>query len=136
LDGRQELTGINAVARMLDITPRTLRFYEDRGLITPGRVGTIRVYTKREIARMQLILRGKRLGFTLADITEFLDLYDADPQHVEQMRALAERCRERIDRLDAQREAIAETLGELEKIEAQALERIAGATRKSKRSGG
>lgn len=129
---QQELTGINAVARMLGITPRTLRFYEDRGLITPGRVGTIRVYTRREIARMQLILRGKRLGFTLSDITEFLDLYDADPQHVEQMRALAERCRERIDRLDAQREAIAETLGELEKIEAQALERIAGATRASR----
>lgn len=120
----QDLTGINAVARMLDITPRTLRFYEDKGLITPCRVGAIRVYTRREIARMRLILRGKRLGFTLRDIVEFLDLYDADPQHVEQMRALAQRCRQRIDRLAAQQEAIAETLVELEKIEREALARV------------
>ncbi|WP_242139367.1 MULTISPECIES: MerR family DNA-binding transcriptional regulator [unclassified Sphingomonas] len=137
MDDRQpELTGINEVARMLAITPRTLRFYEDRGLITPGRVGAIRVYTRREIARMQLILRGKRLGFTLSDITEFLDLYDADPQHVEQMRALADRVRQRIDRLDAQRDAIAETLDELEKIEAQALERIAASTPERSRAAG
>jgi DNA-binding transcriptional MerR regulator len=121
---QEDLTGINEVARMLDITPRTLRFYEDKGLITPCRVGAIRVYTKRQIARMQLILRGKRLGFSLRDIEEFLDLYDADPQHVEQMRALAERCRQRIELLDRQREAIAETLAELETIERQALERI------------
>ncbi|WP_010186671.1 MerR family transcriptional regulator [Sphingomonas sp. PAMC 26605] len=120
----QDLTGINEVARMLDITPRTLRFYEDKGLITPCRVGAIRVYTRREIARMRLILRGKRLGFTLRDIVEFLDLYDADPQHVEQMRALAGRCRQRIDRLAAQQEAIAETLEELEKIEREALARV------------
>ena len=68
--------------------PRTLRFYEDKGLIEPRRVGTTRVYTRREVGRMQLILRGKRLGFSLRDIQEFLDLYDADPQHVEQMRRL------------------------------------------------
>jgi DNA-binding transcriptional MerR regulator len=126
----QDLTGINQVARMLDITPRTLRFYEDKGLITPCRVGAIRVYTRREIARMRLILRGKRLGFTLRDIVEFLDLYDADPQHVEQMRALAQRCRKRIDRLAAQQEAIAETLEELEKIEREALARVAKPVRR------
>uniref|UniRef100_UPI0035CB1A37 MerR family transcriptional regulator n=1 Tax=uncultured Sphingomonas sp. TaxID=158754 RepID=UPI0035CB1A37 len=121
---QDDMTGINEVARMLDITPRTLRFYEDKGLITPCRVGTIRVYTRREIARMRLILRGKRLGFSLRDIVEFLNLYDADPQHVEQMRALAERCRRRIDDLAAQQAAIAETLAELEKIEREALDRI------------
>lgn len=120
----KDLTGINEVARLLDITPRTLRFYEDKGLITPCRVGSTRVYTRREIARMRLILRGKRLGFTLRDIVEFLDLYDADPQHVEQMRALAQRCRQRIDRLAAQQDAIAETMIELEKIEREALARV------------
>ncbi|MEN2786429.1 MerR family DNA-binding transcriptional regulator [Sphingomonas qilianensis] len=120
----EDLTGINEVARMLSITPRTLRFYEDKGLITPCRVGAIRAYTKKQIARMQLILRGKRLGFSLRDIEEFLDLYDADPQHVEQMRALAERCRQRIDLLEGQRAAIAETLSELEEIERQALARV------------
>ena len=112
---------------MLGVSARTLRFYEDKGLIEPCRIGTTRVYTRREVARMQLILRGKRLGFSLRDIEEFLGLYDSDPQHVEQMRALAERCRERIDDLTQQQSAIAQTLAELEKMEAEALERIAGA---------
>ena len=124
-DDKGDLQGIQEVAEMLGVTPRTLRFYEDKGLIEPCRIGTTRVYRRREIARMQLILRGKRLGFSLRDIEEFLVLYDADPQHVEQMRALAERCRQRIDDLQQQQAAIAQTLEELEKIEAQALERIA-----------
>ena len=125
MDEGGDLQGIQEVADTLGITPRTLRFYEDKGLIEPSRIGTTRVYRRREIARMQLILRGKRLGFSLTDIAEFLDLYDADPQHLEQMRALAERCRQRIDDLQQQQDAIAQTLAELEKIEAQALERIA-----------
>lgn len=122
---QDDLTGIQDVSQALGVSARTLRFYEDKGLIEPCRIGTTRVYTRRDVARMQLILRGKRLGFSLRDIEEFLDLYDADPQHVEQMRALAERCRERIDDLQQQQDAIAQTLSELEKIEQQALERIA-----------
>jgi DNA-binding transcriptional MerR regulator len=123
-EGEQELRGIQEVADSLGITPRTLRFYEDRGLIEPRRVGNARIYTKRETARMQLILRGKRLGFSLRDIQEFLDLYDADPQHLEQMRALASRCRERMEELEAQRDALDQTLAELAAIEREALERV------------
>lgn len=123
-EGEQELRGIQEVADSLGITPRTLRFYEDRGLIEPRRVGNARIYTRRETARMQLILRGKRLGFSLRDIQEFLDLYDADPQHLEQMRALAGRCRERIDELEAQRDALDQTLAELAAIEREALARV------------
>lgn len=124
-DARSDLCGIQEVADTLGITPRTLRFYEDRGLIQPQRIGTMRVYTRREVGRMQLILRGKRLGFTLRDIEEFLDLYDADPQHIEQMRALSERVGERIAELEYQREAIDQTLAELRVIDTQARERIA-----------
>ncbi|WP_298092184.1 MerR family DNA-binding transcriptional regulator [uncultured Sphingomonas sp.] len=123
-DDAQELRGIQEVAASLGVTARTLRFYEDRGLIEPRRVGTARVYTRRETGRMQLILRGKRLGFSLREIEEFLDLYDADPQHVEQMRALAERCRERIEELNQQKIAIVQTLAELETIEREAMERV------------
>lgn len=90
-ESEEELRGIQEVADFLGITPRTLRFYEDRGLIEPRRIGTVRIYTKRETGRMQLILRGKRLGFSLRDIQEFLDLYEADPQHVEQMKSRADR---------------------------------------------
>jgi DNA-binding transcriptional MerR regulator len=125
-EAAEELQGIQEVADSLGITPRTLRFYEDRGLIEPRRVGTQRIYSKRETARMQLILRGKRLGFSLREIQEFLDLYDADPQHREQMRALAGRCRERIEELEAQKAALEQTVKELEVIEREALARVTG----------
>ncbi|HEU0067588.1 MAG TPA: MerR family DNA-binding transcriptional regulator [Sphingomonas sp.] len=115
------MRGIQQAADALGITMRTLRFYEDRGLIEPHRIGTTRVYTRREMARMQLILRGKRLGFSLRDIREFLDLYEVDQEHAEQMRALAERCRGRIDELRKQQDALVQTLAELEDIERQAL---------------
>jgi DNA-binding transcriptional MerR regulator len=119
-----ELRGIADVSTELGVTPRTLRFYEDRGLIQPRRVGQTRLYARRDLARMQLILRGKRLGFSLAEIEAFLDLYDADPQHLEQMRALAGRCRERIEELEAQKTALEQTLGELRGLEAETRARI------------
>lgn len=124
MDEGGDLQGIQEVADMLGITPRTLRFYEDKGLIEPSRIGTMRVYRRREIARMQLILRGKRLGFSLTDIAEFLDLYDADPQHLEQMRALAARVRQRITELEQQRDTLDQALADLAKLEGEALARV------------
>ena len=129
-EAAEQLQGIQEVADSLGITTRTLRFYEDRGLIEPRRVGTQRIYSKRETARMQLILRGKRLGFSLREIQEFLDLYDADPQHLEQMRALAGRCRERIEELEAQKAALEQTVKELAVIEREALARVKGTERR------
>lgn len=108
--------GIKDVARDLGITQRTLRFYEDKGLIDPTRIGGMRVYSRREVGRMQLILRGKRLGFSIREIKEFLDLYDVDPTGHEQMRALARRVAEHIAALEAQRTALDETIGELHSI--------------------
>ncbi len=119
-----ELHGIQQVASQLGISMRTMRFYEDKGLIEPRRVGTTRIYTRREVARMQLILRGKRLGFSLREIKQFLDLYDADPEHLEQLKALAARVEERIAELDSQRVAIDETLTELNQIRRETLARI------------
>jgi DNA-binding transcriptional MerR regulator len=123
-DDGHELRGIQDVAESLGISARTLRFYEDRGLIEPRRVGATRVYTRKETGRMRLILRGKRLGFSLREIKDFLHLYDADPQQSEQMRALAGRCRDRIGELEEQQRALIQTLDELRAIEAAALARI------------
>jgi DNA-binding transcriptional MerR regulator len=123
----EELRGIQDVADELGVTMRTLRFYEDKGLIDPRRIGTMRVYTRREIGRMQLILRGKRLGFSLREIKEFLDLYDADPQHLEQMRRLAAKARARITELEKQQHAIETTVAELRVIEGEAEERVRAA---------
>jgi DNA-binding transcriptional MerR regulator len=119
-----ELRGIQEVATELGVTMRTLRFYEDKGLIAPQRAGTTRIYTRREVARMQLILRGKRLGFSIREIKEFLDLYDADPAHAEQMRRLALRVGERLEELEAQRHALEQTIDELRQIERDALARL------------
>lgn len=120
----ETVQGIQAVARQLGVTMRALRFYEDKGLIEPQRVGATRVYTRRDIARVQLVLRGKRLGFSLREITEFLDLYDADPEHHQQMRQLLASVRERIALLRRQKLAVEQTLEELEAIERDALARL------------
>ena len=112
--------GIREVTRQLGLTARALRFYEDKGLIDPARQGVMRVYSRREIARMQLILRGKRLGFSIREIKEFLDLYDADPEHLEQVRLLRDRVRARLRDLEAQQEALVQTRAELREIEREA----------------
>ena len=118
------LLGIQEVAAELGVTPRTLRFYEDQGLIEPQRVGTTRIYTKREVARMYLILRGKRLGFSIREIKEFLDLYGSDAKHVEQMRLLRARVREHLDGLRKQQDALNQTVAELHAIDREAEEWI------------
>jgi len=114
-----ELFSITELAKVLGITPRTIRFYEDRGLVTPRRVGTTRVYSHRDRARMILVLRGKRLGFTLRDIKEYLDLYDVEPTHHDQIALLRDKVRARIAQLEDQRRALDETLIELKDIERQ-----------------
>jgi DNA-binding transcriptional MerR regulator len=113
------LFSVSQLARQLGVTARTIRFYEDKHLITPQRAGTTRVYTHRDRARLMLILRGKRLGFSLREIKEFLDLYDVDPAHHVQLRQLLAAVRRRLARLREQRAAIEESLSELTGIERQ-----------------
>lgn len=117
----EELYTVNQLAEELGITPRTLRFYEQEGLLSPGRVGNNRVYSKRDRARMKLILRGKRLGFSLSEIGEYLNLYDADPQQDNQLRHLLEQVRRRLGLLEQQRADIEATVDELRDIEEQTL---------------
>ncbi len=110
---------VTQLAKDLGVTARTVRFYEDKGLLTPQRAGNTRVYTHRDRARLILILRGKRLGFSLREIKEYLDLYDADPTQQEQLRALLKRIQTRIGSLVDQEQALVETLAELRAIEQQ-----------------
>lgn len=116
---------VTQLARELGITARTIRFYEDKGLICPQRAGTTRVYTARDRARMILILRGKRLGFSLREIKEYLDLYETDHTQVEQVRLLLASVHKRLDMLREQRRALETTIGELEDIQRQADEALA-----------
>ena len=111
---------VTDLARELGVTARALRLYEDKGLITPHRVGATRIYAARERARMILILRGKRLGFSLREIKDYLDLYDADPRQETQTLALLERIGERRVELEDKRDAIAEALAGLDDLEKDA----------------
>ena len=124
--GPESLRSIAEAAEALGVTQRTLRFYEDKGLIQPGRVGAMRVYSRREMGRMQLILRGKKLGFSIREIGEFLSLYATDHGPEGQMRHLLSRVRERLVDLHHQREVIEETITELESIE-QEVKRVLNA---------
>jgi len=94
---------IRQLCREFAVTPRALRFYEDKGLLSPTRNGMNRVYSPRDRARLLLILRGKRVGFSLSEIREMLDLYDEDDIHVTQMATSITKFRKRIVELEAQR---------------------------------
>ncbi len=108
---------ISELAAEFGLTPRTIRFYEDEGLVSPGRSGMNRVYSRRDRARLELICRGKRLGFSLAEVKEFLDLYNRDQRQIEQMKYAASLARQRIESLERQLEDVKQTLTDLRRIE-------------------
>jgi len=114
-----KLLTVTELAAEFDITPRAIRFYETKELLTPQRVGSTRVYSYRDRARLRLILRAKRLGFSLTDINEYLDLYDMDPEQVEQQQLLAGKIERRVKELEQQREDLETTLLELRDIQKQ-----------------
>ena len=98
------------------VTARALRFYEDEALIAPERRGTTRLYSERDRARLAWILRGKRVGLSLNDIKELLDLYDLGDGRKTQRLATVERCQAQADKLAAQRVDIDATINELNKF--------------------
>lgn len=115
---------IGELAEELGITTRTIRFYEAKGLISPQRMGTARIYSRRDRARLQLILRGKNLGFTLEDIGHYLALYDTDPSQLQQTQMLLQRIEATIDELQQKRADLDRTLRELRDIKAQCQEHL------------
>jgi DNA-binding transcriptional MerR regulator len=107
------LYSIGDLASETGVTHRALRLYEDQGLLSPQRIGNQRIYSHRDRARLILILRGKRLGFSLAEIKEMLELYDVDSRHLEQLRVTAAKLAARIKLLEQQESALSLTLEEL-----------------------
>ncbi|MEO5972614.1 MAG: MerR family DNA-binding transcriptional regulator [Sphingomicrobium sp.] len=119
MDSERRKFSIGEMCEAFGVTARALRFYEDEQLIAPERRGTARLYLDRDRARLTWILRGKRVGFSLQDIREMLDLYDVGDQRETQRRVTIERCRDRIAAMRRQRVDIDATIHDLENFVAQ-----------------
>ena len=109
----REHFSISDLSAEFGVTARALRFYEDEGLIAPERRGTSRIYSHRDRARLAWILRGKRVGFSLAEIREMIDLYDVGDGRRAQRKTTLDRCRARIALLDEQKRDIDAAIAEL-----------------------
>jgi len=110
---------IAEMAKEFEITTRTIRFYEDKGLLVPNRSGQRRIYSARDRVRLRLIMRGKRLGFSLDEILEIFDLYDSDPTEISQLKHFLGKINQRKKQLERQHQDIVDTLAELSRIESQ-----------------
>ncbi|HHN73482.1 MAG TPA: MerR family DNA-binding transcriptional regulator [Thermopetrobacter sp.] len=117
-DGRErggETYTITQLCREFGVTPRALRFYEQKGLLHPSRRGWTRIFSHRDRARLKLILRGKKVGFTLAEIKEMLDLYNLRDGQVSQLKLASRKMRERLHALRQQRVELEEAIADLER---------------------
>lgn len=115
---------ISALAREFDITTRAIRFYESEGLLKPWRDGGARRYSQRDHTRLKLILRGKRLGFSLTEVREMFELYDSEPGELAQLNHVLGKVAERRAMLEQQLEDIHITLLELDEFELQCKGRL------------
>ena len=120
----RDLFAIADLAREFGISTRAIRFYEAKGLLHPERVGGTRIFRRRDRARLILILRGKRLGFSLRDISDYLSLYDAH-SHTAQVNLLIDMVDQRLALLEGQMTDLQTTIGELREIRKLATERVA-----------
>ncbi|MFM5356449.1 MerR family transcriptional regulator [Aeromonas veronii] len=117
LPGKEITYSISELAHEFDVTPRTIRYYEDEGLLTPQREGQTRIYSHRDKIRLKLTLRGKRLGFSLAEIRELFDMYDTDKSSKTQLHSMIQLIEAKRDALRQQLEDIQMVMAELEAAE-------------------
>jgi DNA-binding transcriptional MerR regulator len=109
----EDLVRIGDMAKRYGVTLRTLRFYEDKGLLSPKREGATRLYTRRDRARLKLILLGRKVGFSLRDVKQMIDLYDPTGSNTKQLRLTLDKSEKQLARLNKQRALIDDAIGEL-----------------------
>lgn len=126
--GGQELYGIGDLAEEFNISTRSIRFYESKDLIAPQRVNGVRIYNRKDRARLALILRGKAIGSSLSEIKHFLDLYGQHGEgHKQQLEYLASRTGEVLKELSARKEALEVTISEIQSIHNECMEKLSEA---------
>lgn len=121
-----EVMTIREMCDAFDVTPRTLRFYEAKELLFPIREGQKRLFTRRDRARLKLILRGKRFGFSLEDIRQLLDLYNMGDQQKTQLAETLKLARQRLDEMQRQRDELGQAIAELSEQIAWGDQQLAG----------
>lgn len=119
---REKTFGIGELAREFDVTTRTIRFYEEAGLLDPARDGQQRVYTDADRVKLKLILRGKRLGFSLSESRDIIEMYDPESGNTKQLNALLAKIQERREQLAEQMREIQLMQVELEEAEKRCLD--------------
>ena len=119
---------ISALAQEFDITSRTLRFYEEKGMLNPARCGQQRIYSAGDRVALKLILRGKRLGFSLQESSDIINMYQPGGQNIEQLETLVTGIRQKKDQLLAKQRDIVSALQDLEASEHQCLQAIGAIT--------
>ena len=120
----EKMFTITQLANEFEITPRAIRFYEDKGLLSPARRGQARVFTARDRARLILILRGKRFGFSLIEIKSLMDLYERPDGGLEQLRATISKANERIAAMRVQKDDLEAAIAELEAGVREGIDRL------------
>jgi DNA-binding transcriptional MerR regulator len=123
-DNQEEFTRIGEMAKDFDVTLRALRFYEDRGLIHPRREGTTRLYSRRDRARLKLILLGRRVGFSLREVKQMIDLYDPKGSNTRQFKLVLEKSQRQLGRLEARRADLDEAIDELKDMMTSVRDRL------------
>lgn len=123
---------ISDLAQEFGVTTRTIRFYEEKGLISPMREGQKRLYSNSDRVRIKLILRGKRIGMTLQECVDFIDMYDPEHNNAEQLRSLIDNVKRRRESLLQQKRDIDDMLAGLDEVQSLCEESLAGGnTRKN-----
>nr|WP_110754212.1 MerR family DNA-binding transcriptional regulator [Phyllobacterium leguminum] len=121
---------IGDLASEFGVSLRTLRFYEDKGLLNPRRAGTTRLYTRSDRTRLKLVLFGRKVGFTLREVKSLIDLYEPEGANIRQMRAVLDKSTRQLARLEEQRAALDESIADLREVVDFALGKL-GATPKA-----
>ena len=112
----KEKTNISEICKKFNVTPRTLRFYESKELLFPIRIGQKRIFTRRDQARLKLILQGKRFGFSLEDIRQLLNLYDIGDQQTTQLAKTYELAAQRLEIMESQRDELTLAIDDLKNM--------------------